>query len=285
MRAIELAVQGRDNPRLLIATKRRPTNLARIARLLAGLANAAAGRTAVLLVGIRGRSVVGLDEVPDAEWWDQLKRMFPGAAPELVSTVVDIDDARVLAISPEPAGELVTATENGRVVVPLFEAGSLRACPSPGPTWSEADTARLTRVVDGWVERVATPDGAVVIHRGQLEVVIDAETGFIADEACKARLLLPGDGPAVELDAQIHPMTDDVAVLRGRRGVEVLASFRAHLFLAGAARSRDSTGPEPGPVQLVVTVPAPGGHETEPWSKLLEPDPTASGSRWVVEAP
>ncbi len=253
MRAVELSVQGRDDPRLLVATKRRATDPGRIAGLLAGLANAAAGRPAVLLLGVRGRQVVGLDEVPDAEWWESLRDHFTGPVLELTSTTLDFDGTRVLAIAPER----VAASDAG-----------------PG-----------VRVLAGWVQRFTLRDSRIVVWRGLIDLEVDAIAGRIDDAACSASLVVPGRPRPVELDTQLHPVDHHVGVVRHDDGIEVRPAFGARLYLAAASRVDDGDGEaESGALQLVLAVPAPGSDQVQVWSRFVQPDPGSGdpGDRWLV---
>lgn len=284
LRAVELGVQGRVDPRLIVATRHRLPGPRKTARLLAGLANAADGRKPLLLVGLHGAEIHGVDEPPSARWWQRVADGFAGPAPDIRWTMVDLDGPQLLAISSDPVDELVTAWRKDRVFVPWFDGR--RVVPAPSPTRPEkrgaTDALPTVRVVTGWMER--TPiSGAPQVHayRGALDIELQPTPGVMADKSCSATLLVPDRSAPISLSAQAHPMTNDVGVVRREHGIEVRTSFTARLYLA-AAVADDATPVTPGTAQLVVSLLLPGRSVPELRSLLFSPDPTVDAGRWIL---
>jgi len=98
LRAVELAVQGRSDRRLLVATTPELPELKKTARFIASLANAAFDRSSVLLLGVVGRQVQGLGEEPDSEYWDRVRSAFSGEVPEYEPILVEIGAATIAAV-------------------------------------------------------------------------------------------------------------------------------------------------------------------------------------------
>lgn len=286
MRAVELAVRGGRDPRLLVATKRRAANATKVARLLAGLVNGGQGRRTVLLLGVGGRAVSGLGELPDDDWWAEVRAELPGRVPELAWTVVDIDGAQVLAIAPSAEPVLVAAYRGSTVEVPLFDGE--RLVPHPvhalAPATEPATPAEPgARVRGGWLERVLVGgDDRVAAYRGQIELELTAVAGTVLDDACAASLLLPWREQPIELAVQLHPATDDTGVRRLDDGIEVRVSLRVRVYVAGAITAEPTADVPPGAAQLVLSLPAPGAAEPGVWSLLLRPDRAAPGTRWTL---
>ncbi len=281
LRAVEMTILGREDPRLLVANKRRAGGPRKIARLLAGLSNAADGRQTLLLIGIRGNEVTGIDPLPDADWWDELDAAFPGSLPRLDWMVVDIDGASVLAIAPRSGDEMIPAKWGGEIVVPFFDRGGLhRNRPPRADRPSSTEALPTASILGGWVERAVIDGEDVVAFQGQLDVQLDAVTGMMKDKNCSATLLIATRERPVELDVQVHPSADDVGVFRLDDGIEVLSTFRVRVFLAAAVRGLSSRT-EPVSLQLVVSLLLPGRAVPELRSLLLSPDPDHRG-RWLV---
>ena len=281
MRAVEMTILGREDPRLLVANKRKLSGPKKIARLLAGLANAADGRQTLLLVGISGDEVTGIDALPDVDWWDDLDSAFPGAVPRLDWMAVDIDGATVLAIAPRPSDELIPAKFRGEISVPFFDGGGLhRTRPSRGDRSVRTETLPTASILGGWIERSVIEEDDVTAFHGQLELQLDAVTGVMPDKNCSATLLVASRERPIELDVQVHPSVDDVGVFRLDGGIQVLSTFRVRLFLAAAVRGGLDRS-EPASVQLVVSLLLPGRAVPELRSLLLSPDPERRG-RWRI---
>lgn len=283
MRAVEITVLGREDPRLLVAAKRTRAKPHRIARLLAGLVNSAGDRRPLLLLGVDGRSVAGLNGLPDNDWWDEVEDSFPGTVPRLEWTLVDIEGAAVLAIAPESGGELIAALDrHDEVMVPFYDAGGIRRTRPPradraGPT----EALPTATVLGGWIQReLIDQEGPIDTFSGVLDIELGTVTGMMPDKTCSATLLLPNLHGPVELDVQLHPSGDDVGVFRHEDGIEVRSSFRVRLYVAGASRSPDRR-PDPASVQLVVSLVLPGRAVPELRSLLLSPDPDQPG-RWRI---
>lgn len=271
LRAVEMTVLGRDDARLLIATKRKMSGQRKIARLLAGLANAAGSRRGVLLIGVGGDEVVGLDRRLDQDWWDRLEATFPGRCPGWDWTIVDIDGAEILAIALKPIDELVPARRANRVEVPWFDRGGLRLTPPPrlrpGVDEGPLPTARVLR---GWIDRGFAPnDARVETYAGALELELSAVAGLLTDDMCSVTLLAPGrDGPEA-MTAAIHPSDDGVGVARRTNGIEVRSTFRCTLLVAAATRTAPAS--PPASLQLVISLMLPGRGVPELRSLLLSP--------------
>lgn len=281
MRAVEMTILGREDPRLLVANKRRLSGPKKIARLLAGLANAADGRQTLLLIGISGDEVTGIDSLPDVDWWDALDSAFPGAAPRLDWMVVDIDGAQVLAIAPRHSDELIPAKFRGEITVPFFDGGGLhRTRPVRGDRAVRTETLPTASILGGWIERSVIDEDDVTAFHGQLELQLDAVTGVMPDKNCSATLLVASRERPIELDVQVHPSVDDVGVFRLDDGIQVLSTFRVRLFLAAAVRGGLDRA-EPASVQLVVSLLLPGRAVPELRSLLLSPDAERRG-RWQL---
>ncbi|MEM7286787.1 MAG: hypothetical protein AAF480_10590 [Actinomycetota bacterium] len=278
MRAVEMTILGREDPRLLVANKRKPGGPRKVARLLAGLANAADGRQTLLLIGVRGTEVTGIEALPDADWWDDLEGAFPGAVPRFDWMAVDIDGARVLAIATRSTDELIPAKMHGEIVVPFFDRGGLhRTRPARLERTSPRDVLPTASILGGWIERSVIAESDVTAYQGQLELQLDAVTGVMPDKNCSATLLVASREGPIELDVQVHPSVDDVGVFRVDDGIHVLSTFRVRLFLAAAVRGGTDRS-EPASVQLVVSLLLPGRAVPELRSLLLSPDPDHRGS-------
>ncbi len=282
MRAVEVTVLGRQDHRLLVATKRRLTRPKRIARLLAGLANAAGDRHALLLLGVRGHDVTGLDSLPDADWWDELEEAFPGTVPDWEWSVVDIDGADVLVIGLDPSTELIPAFRRDSVIVPFFDRGGIRRTPpADDRRVSTSQSMATAKVVSGWVQRVpGDHSGSIAAFRGRLSVEIASESGRIADTDCSATLLGAEHVGPVGLDVQVHPAEHRLGVFRHDRGVEIRNDVQVEVLLAAATRTPHPPS-EPHAVQLVVSLALPGRGVPELRSLLLNPDPRTPG-RWTL---
>lgn len=283
MRAVEITVLGREDPRLLVAAKRRLTKPHKIARLLAGLVNSAGDRRALLLLGVSGRSVRGLTALPDDDWWDDVEASFPGETPQIHWTVIDIDGAAVLALEPEAGSELVAAYDRDNVViVPFYDRGGIRRTRPPrADRGSPTETLPTATILGGWVRReVIDQEGAIDAFSGQIDIELGAVTGSMPDKTCSATLLMPNHQGAIELDVQIHPSSDDVGVFRHDSGIEVRSTFRVRLYVA-AATQQDRERRDPASVQLVISLLLPGRAVPELRSLLLSPDPDNRG-QWLV---
>lgn len=222
LRAVEVTVRGREDQRLLVATKRKLTKPRKVARLLAGLANSAHGRRSILLIGVRAHEVHGLKALPDTDWWDELDDSFPGRVPQLDWMLIDIDGAQVLAIAPEHPDELVAAHDGDDIVVPWFDRGGIqRTRPrrtEPPPPLDSLPTATIR---SGWVARSTLHlDGPIDSFAGQIDVELDAVTGMMADDTASATLLMPTRGRPIELDEQIHPSSGHLGVIRHESGTK-----------------------------------------------------------------
>jgi hypothetical protein len=274
LRAVEIMVLGREDQRLLVATKRRLTRPKRIARLLAGLTNAARGRHAVLLLGVRRDDVAGLDALPDADWWDDLEDAFPGPVPPWTWSVIDIDGAKILAIAPEPMDQLVPAAHRGEIMVPFFERGGIRRLPpADSRRPSTPESMATASVTSGWVQRsVVDRSDPIAVFRGRLTIEISSGTGQIDDAECSATLLSAGREDPVGLDVQLHPSDHEMGVFRQGKGVAIRSDVRVDVLLAAAVRGGLALG-DGKPVQLVVSLALPGSGVPELRSMLLNPDP------------
>lgn len=284
MRAVELVVLGRDNPRLLIAAKRRLTRPRRVARLLAGLANSADGRQPLLLLGVGKRHVVGVERTPDEDWWDRVRSALPGRRPELRWDAVSIDGAMVVVVAPDSSDELIPACKRDRVVVPFFDGDRLvYGKPTRPEPVGQRQSIPTASVVGGWVERRLLGSGSgagVDTYRGVLELEVGAVTGVMRDIDCSATLMSPDQTRSMELDVQVHPAPDAVGVFRTASGIEVRGTFRVRLLIAGAVRSASDRG-DPPSLHLVVSLLLPGRAVPELRSLLLRPDPSGR-RRWVI---
>lgn len=281
MRAVEMTILGREDPRLLVANKRRPGRPGKVARLLAGLANAGDGRQTLLLIGIRGDEVTGVDALPDADWWDDLDDAFPGTVPRLDWMPIDIDGATVLAIAPRPSDELIPARIRGELIVPFFDRGGLhRTRPLRQGRGLRSDSLPTASILGGWVERSQIGAGHVTAYHGQLEVELDDVTGLLPDENCSATLLVASRERPIDLDVQLHPPADDMGVFRIEHGIHVLSTFRVKMFVAAAVRD-GADDSDSASMQLVVSILLPGRAVPELRSLLLSPDP-GRGGRWTL---
>ncbi|MFN3220262.1 MAG: hypothetical protein ACE367_27525 [Acidimicrobiales bacterium] len=152
-RAVELAVQRRHDPRLIVATRPAIVGPTSTARLLAGLCNAAAGRRVVALFGVDGTDVIGVDDVPDERWIDTVAARFPGVVPSLATATIDADGARIVALTADDPGTLVAATRSGRVVIPWFDGSLADRPPTAGVDRAPTRPAGRIEVRSGWLER------------------------------------------------------------------------------------------------------------------------------------
>ena len=285
LRAVELAVQGRADPRLLVATRRHLPKPKTAARLIAGLANAAAGRQALLLVGLRGFELLGVSEAPNDDWWNDTVDALPGAVPDLAWTLLDTGDVDVLVVGVGHPDELIVATRKGSSYVPWFDGRRLStAPPTPRPESSRpTETVPAATITSVWVERATIAGAADHIHvyQGVIDMELDAISGRMDDASCSATLLMTQHEGPIALEIQVHPAVTDVGVIRNDHGIEVRSTFRANVFVAAAV---------PAPThqlasetaQLVVSLPLPGRSVPELRSLLLSADPeAAAGTRWV----
>jgi hypothetical protein len=280
LRAVEVTVLGREDPRLLVATKRKLTKPHKVARLIAGLANSAYGRRSILLIGLRSDKVHGLDAIPDADWWDELDDSFPGRVPRLDWMIIDIDGAQVLAIAPEQLDELLVAHDGDDIIVPWFDRGGIRTS-RPRRAERSSESLPTATIRGGWVAKSTLDlDGPIDSFCGQIDVELDAVTGMVADSSCSATLLMPTRDRSIELDVQVHPSSDDVGLFRHDAGIEVRSTFTVRLYLAAAVRGKVSDK-DPASIQLVISLLLPGRTVPELRSLLLSPDPSRR-SRWLV---
>lgn len=288
LRAVELAVQDRHDPRLLLCTRLELPGPRKTAALLAGMANAAAGRQTLLLVGLDTGSVLGMLDEPSLRWWDRFDRAFVGARPDIHHERLDVSGAVLWAFTTDPVDEMVPVRRGGRVRVPWIDAdGQLVDAPVARrqPSRSSGDGIPTARVLDGWIERTVLDardgdDRRIAAFQGRVDVELVASPGVLADQDCSATLLFPG-ATAVQLDTQIHPVSDDVGVLRHEDGIEVRTDYRARLFMAAAVRD-DATSATPSTAQLVVSFRLPGRAVPELQSLLLTIDPKDDGQRWRI---
>ena len=287
MRAVELLIQGREEPRFLLASMSRLPRPKKAARWIAGLANAAAGRRAVLLVGIKGSEIRGIQAPPEPLWWVKVQERFPGAAPQMHSSLLDIDGATVLAITIDAVTELLPARHRDRVIVPWVEHGRLGAAPasrpSQGQTTAHGEALPSADVLGGWVQRTTiNRDGASIdAYTGQLDLELLATPGTMTDDSCSATLLLADNDAPIALATQIHPAADDVGVFRTSEGIDVRTRVRVRLLLAGAERHHDR-GKGRDSAQLVVSLLLPGRTVPELRSLLLANDQSSDGDRWLL---
>jgi hypothetical protein len=162
-RAVELAVQRRHDPRLIVATRPTIVGPTSTARLVAGLCNAAAGRRAIALFGVDGTDVVGVDVLPDHAWLATVAARFPGVVPTMSTATIDADGARIVAVTADDPGTLVAAMRSGRVVIPWFDGTLTDRPPMAGDDRAPARPAGRIEVRSGWLERTGpcTMDPAV----------------------------------------------------------------------------------------------------------------------------
>jgi hypothetical protein len=263
LRAIELTVAGRSDPRLLVSRRRNVPGPRRMARELAGLANAAGDRTPLLLMGIHGDDVTGLDDddwrQADDDYWHRVTRAYPADPPTWTTETVTVSDTRVLAVHVEPARHLIPAWRAARVEVPWFDGADLVQAPAPkriepahtGDPLSSLDVLRV------WIERRPDPDRrGVTTLRGIVELDLRA-AGFLADDRCAATLMLPDEELPITLDTRIHPTSAEPAVERVGGGVEIRSTSRASLYVA-AARSERPPCTAAATAELVVSIVLPG---------------------------
>lgn len=282
MRAVELLVQGRSDPRLLVASCPELRGPKKTARLLAGLTNAAGGRTPLLLAGVDGTHVVGVSDVPDEGYWARVRRGFAGHVPSFEVAAVAVDDATVVAVRVEPGDVLVPARRGDGVEVPFYRDGELHQTPGRLERVPEPPPLAVRlRVGPCWMERipVATSPG-VVAYRGQIDVALPPRSGIVADGDCAAAFVEPDSWTPVTLSAQIHPLQPRTAVRRLDGGVSVDATLAARIHLATAVRV-GPVRPASGVAQLVLEVRVPGLTEPELRTVMMLPDPTIS-DRWVA---
>lgn len=271
---------GREDPRLLVATKRKLTKPHKVARLIAGLANSAHGRRSILLIGLRAHEVHGLDTIPDADWWDELDDSFRGRTPRLDWMIIDIDGAQVLAIAPEQLDELLVAHDGDDIIVPWFDRGGIRTT-RPRRAERSSESLPTATIRGGWVAKSTLDlDEPIDSFSGQIDVELNAVTGMVADNTCSATLLMPTRDRSIELDVQVHPSSDDIGLFRHEAGIEVRSTFTVRLYLAAAVRGEVSNK-DPASVQLVISLLMPGRAVPELRSLLLSPDPSRR-SRWLV---
>ena len=286
LRALELATQSRADPRLLVATKRHLPKPKRAAKLIAALANAAAGRQALMLIGVRGMQITGLASPPSDQWWTAVTDALPGAVPDLDWAMIDVGDIDILAIAIGQPDELVVATRRGGAFVPWFDGTKLADAPLPQrrEAHSRAERVPEVRVLGGWVERsclsgLASP---VSIYRGIIDMELEATAGAMDDAACSATLLLDDlDGP-VTLEVQVHPLGNDAGVTRNERGITVRSTFGIRVYVAAATPPpAGAATADIGAAQLVVSLPLPGRSVPELRSLLLSPVSITTGTtRW-----
>lgn len=284
LRAVELGVQGRVDPRLLVATKRRLPGPKKAARLLAGLANAADDRQHILLVGMRKNEISGIEGPPPERWWRRLDDAFPGVAPDYSWTMVDVGGTALLAIATSPTDRLIAAYKGDDVIVPFFDGR--RVVPAQLSAGADkdrgVDALPPARIDRGWVEHVIVRDRPrIEAFRGVLDVELQPTPGVMADKSCSATLLMPDRDAPVALDVQVHPAGDQAGVFRRDHGVEVITDFGVRVYLA-AARTTTEPTPTAAAAQLVVSLLLPGRAVPELRSLFLSPDPSSEGVRWIV---
>lgn len=283
MRAVELRLQGRTDPRLLLATKQRMQGPRKTARLLAGLANAADGRTPLLLMGITRNSVIGVDQMPGESFWRRVADAFTGLRPSLTTTSLKIGTALVIAVHIEGPDGYVAAARGDRTEVPFFHNGALQLAPPQQTRAPHTSVEHLPsiEILGGWIERSVMDDGdPITAYRGWLDVELGASSGFLADKDCSATLLVSDEAAPIALDVQVHAISEFVGVRRRDAGIEVEASFRARMFLAAALTDGEDVSTGRG-AQLVASLILPGRSVPEIRSLLLSPDPQ-SPDRWIV---
>ncbi len=278
--------QGRQDPRLLVASKRKLLKPKRAARWLAGLANAAGDRHAVLLMGVDNGSIVGIKNPPRSSWLAEVSTWFPGVRPALSWEFVTVDDTEVLAVMPSAVTQHVTAFHRSEVLVPWVTDGVLgqaplgHACPQGGaPAIMPAVSAK-----DCWVERTATVASGVEVdvYRGMVTLAIGPMPGVVADKSCSATLLLLQDHAPVELDVQVHPGPGPVGVERQTGGVTVHAGYSLRIYLAGALLSSGVRSTNRS-ARLVLSLLLPGRSVPELRSFPLQADPNRA-DRWQFNA-
>jgi hypothetical protein len=281
LRAVELAVQGRSDRRLLVASTPGLPGPKKTARFIAGLANAAFDRSSVLLLGVAGRQVHGLGEEPDSEYWDRVLSAFPAEVPAYEPTLVEIGTATIAAVHVTATNDLIIATRRGTPIVPWFDNGRLGQAYAERfrPLHRAANQLPSIRVDGVWIERsAAASESGVIVYRGAIDVTLAATPGTLADDAASVTLLIPGLPSPVTMDAQIHPLSSGTGVVRGQRGIEVFTDFAARVYVAAAQREAPGD-PSPTPVQLALTALLPGRVVSELRSVVLSPD---GSNRWVL---
>lgn len=182
-RAVELAVQRRHDPRLIVATRPTVIGPTSTARLIAGLCNAAAGRRVVALFGIDGTDVLGVDDPPDGSWLDTVIARFPGVVPTLTIATIDADGAHIVAITAEDPGTPVVATRAGQVVIPWFDGTLADRPPSSPVERGPVRPAGRLEIRSGWLERT----GACVVDPARAGTEAGTETAASADRPSDAR--------------------------------------------------------------------------------------------------
>jgi hypothetical protein len=192
-RAVELAVQRRHDPRLIVASRPAIVGPAATARLIAGLCNAAAGRRVVALFGVDDTDVVGVDEPPDETWLDTITARFPGVVPTLTTATIDADGARIVALTADDPGTVVAATRSGRVVIPWFDGILADRPPTVGVDPAPTRPAGRLEVRSGWLERT----GRCVKDPHEPAIGTDASSGSTdgADRAAGANETGSDDAP------------------------------------------------------------------------------------------
>ncbi|MGI9625145.1 MAG: hypothetical protein ACR2PK_20130 [Acidimicrobiales bacterium] len=287
MSAVEMTILGRTDPRLLVATRTGLDKPKKAARLLAALSNSARTGTAVLLLGVDGRDVTGLDRQPDAKWWAKVERSFPGRAPILAWTELDIGGARIVAVFPNsPAGEPIIAHHGGRVSVPWIDESGVRSARTGDFLAVEATATRPAgRIQGGWIEhaRVGREEGGVDAFGGYVDVALHAAPGRIDDSHCVGALLFGTGSTPVEMTIQIHPEEPGSCVRRVGGGVEISDGVAVRLYVAGAQLCEPTTA-RADSGQLLMTIRTPGQTGPLVIDALLRRD-NEPAWRWVVADP
>jgi hypothetical protein len=283
LRAVELAVQSRNDPRFLVASLPKAPGPKKAARYLAGLANACGKRAALLLLGVSGHDIVGLDTIPTDDYWQRVDDRFPSEHPTCSRVDLTVGSTRLVAVHVEPTATLVVAPYRDRPVVPWFADGRLRrATPpveTPRPTLS--DKLPTLRVDDVWVEHRHLPETPeIAVYRGAVDITLEATPGRLRDDDVSVTLLVPGPAHPVAMTARIHPLDTRTGVARTDDGIEVLSAFRARIYLA-TARREPADEIASTAAQMVIAVLLPGRSVPEIRSVGLGPDP-GSEQRWVL---
>ena len=252
------------------------------------MANAASGRQALILVGVRDVELTGVYDAPTEEWWTSVESAFPGAIPDLDWAMVDAGDVDILVIAIGQPGELVTGTRRGGAFVPWFDGRRIVDAPVPTPRESPTRGERVPEVavLGGWIERscLGRPAPPVDVYRGVVDMELEATAGAMNDDACSATLLVDELDGAIGLDVQVHPLGHDAGVIRTPAGVVVRSTFRIRAYVAAAtpASGPGARGTGASAAQLVLSLPLPGRSVPELRSLLLSPDAGAGpGTRWT----
>lgn len=193
-----------------------PTDTARAARQIAGLANASGGETVVWLIGVdeKAHELRAASPTELQNWWSAVSKRFSEVSPEMFSLVVPVPqgDSTVIALAFETSRSPYLVTTDGRSGVerdiPWREGNSTRSAKRSEILRTVVDQARVPQMElvkayvtfdvdrthpDGYAAEWTDPEGVTLrvgIHGSAVAFVECAGPAFLPEHRWSSHLTI-----------------------------------------------------------------------------------------------